>query len=88
MDLKGKNKIGAARKKIILNFFFPIEIFFVFFLRFLNIVYLDWIHRGTLILQEKIAKFELGHQKKVLDECSSTLEFFLVKFVHISIFVK
>ena len=38
----------------------------------------------TLILQEKIAKFELSHQKKVLDECSSTLEFFLVKYVHIS----
>ena len=40
-----------------------------------------------LILQEKIAKFELSHQKKVLDECSSTLEFFLVKYVHISILV-
>ena len=40
------------------------------------------------ILHEKIAKFELGHQKKVLDECSSTLEFFLVKFVHVSIWVR
>ena len=27
--------------------------------------------------------FELGHQKKVLDECSSTMEFFLVKCVHV-----
>ena len=33
----------------------------------------------TLILQEKIAKFEFGHQKKVLDECSLTLEFFSCK---------
>ena len=41
----------------------------------------------TYILQEKIVKFELGHQKKVLDECSSTLEFFLVKYLHISILV-
>ena len=41
----------------------------------------------THILQEKIVKFELGHQKKVLDECSSTLEFFLVKYLHISILV-
>ena len=41
----------------------------------------------TLTLQEKIAKFELSHQNKVLDECSSTLEFFLVKYVHIIILV-
>ena len=32
----------------------------------------------TLILQEKIAKFELSDQKMVLDEHSSILEFFLV----------
>ena len=38
------------------------------------------------IVQEKIAKFELNHQKNVLDECSSTLEFFIVKYFHISIF--
>ena len=41
----------------------------------------------TLILQEEIAKFELSNLKKVLDECSSTLENFLVKFVHISILI-
>ena len=33
---------------------------------------------------KKIAKFELGHQKK-LDECSSILELFLVKYGLISI---
>ena len=32
-----------------------------------------------LILQEKIVKFKLNHQKKVLDECSSTLEIFSYK---------
>ena len=37
-----------------------------------------------LILEEKIAKFELGHQKEVSNGCCSTLEFFLfVKYVHI-----
>ena len=41
----------------------------------------------THILQEIIVKFELGHQKKVLDECSSTLEIFLVKYVYTSILV-
>ena len=40
----------------------------------------------THILQEKIVKFELD-QKKVLDEYSSNLEFFLVKCVHISILI-
>ena len=30
----------------------------------------------TLILQEKIAKFELGHQIEVLDVYSLTLEYF------------
>ena len=53
---------------------------------FLNRVRLDQIQK-SLILQEKIAKFELSHQKKVLDECSSTLEFFPIKYEHISIFV-
>ena len=31
------------------------------------------------ILQEKIPKFEQDFQNKILDECSSTLENFLVK---------
>ena len=41
----------------------------------------------TLILQQKFAKFEVSQQKNVLDECSSTLEFFLVNYVHISILI-
>ena len=55
--------------------FFPIEIFSIFFLKFLNMSSVD--SKITLILLEKIAKFELSHQKKVLDECSLTLEFLL-----------
>ena len=57
---------------------------------------IEFIHKtNTIILVRiifhihfirKITKFELSHQKKVLDECSSTLEYFLVKYVHISIF--
>ena len=42
----------------------------------------------TLILHKNIAKFALGHQKFILDACSSTLEISLVKYVHISILVK
>ena len=76
----------TARKNFIFDFFFQFKIVFIFFLRFLNIVCPDQIH-FSLILQEKIAKFELSHQKKVLDECSSILEFFLVNNVHISILV-
>ena len=59
------------------------KIGFVFFFMFLNIVCPDWIQK-SLILKEKFTMFELTHQKKVLDECSSTLEFSLVKYMHIS----
>ena len=30
----------------------------------------------TFVLYEKIAKFELNHQKEILNGCSSTLDFF------------
>ena len=40
----GKNKTRAARKKIIFGFIFQFKIFFVSFLRFLNIVCFDQIH--------------------------------------------
>ena len=84
--MKDKNKTRVARKKIIFDIFFKLKFFCL----------LPFISKNnnfgpnskvTLILQEKIAKFELSHQKKVLDECSSTLENFLVKYVHISILV-
>ena len=54
---------------------------------FLNIACPNRIQK-SLILQEKFAKFELSHQKGILDECSSTLEFFLGKYVHNSISIK
>ena len=81
-----KYESEVARKKYIFDLFLQLKIFLVFFFKFLNIVYLDQIQKSH-ILQEKIAKFKLGHQKKVLDECSSTLEFFLVKYIHVSILV-
>ena len=39
-----KNKSGAARKKIIFDFFFQLN-FFVFFFKFLNIVCHDQIQK-------------------------------------------
>ena len=71
----------------ILNYFFLIEIFFCLLPQVFkhSMSYVD--SKVTLILQEKIAKFELSCQEKVLDEYSSTLKFFLVKHVHISIFI-
>ena len=65
-----KNKSGATRKKKKFDFFFQLNFFSIFFFNFLIIIYLNQI-------QKKLVKFELGHQKKNLDECSSTLEFFL-----------
>ena len=76
-----------ARKKFISDFFFQLNFFWDFFFRFINIVCLDKIQK-SLIFQEKTAKFELSHHKKVLDKCSSTLKFSLVKYVHISILVR
>ena len=47
----------------------------------------EWDLEVTLILHEKNVKFELSHQKQVLDECNSTSEVFLLNYVHISILV-
>ena len=41
----------------------------------------------TLILQKKIANFEVGHQKQVFDEYSSTFKFSCEQYVDISILV-
>ena len=53
MGVKDKNKIGAARKKIIFDFF-PINFFLVFFLRFLNIVCLDLIQKSHSFYKKKL----------------------------------
>ena len=68
-----KQNWGKLEEEKNLNFFSIEIIIFVVFFRFPNIVCLDRIQK-SLISQEKIAKFELTHQKKVLDECSSTLD--------------
>ena len=73
-------------KKLFLTFFF-IKFFFGLLLQ-VSKHSMSWPNsKVTHILQEKIVKFELGHQNKILDECSSTLEYFLVKYLHISILV-
>ena len=62
------------------------EILFDFLIKFLNIMS-KLKSKATLILQEKVVKFELDHKKEVLDECILTLEIFLVKYMHIFILV-
>ena len=79
-----KNESKAARKKLFLTFF-SIESFCLL-LQISKHSMSSPDSKVTHILQKIIVKFELGHQNKVLNECSSTLEFFLVKYVHISIF--
>ena len=41
-----KNESGAARKKIIFDFFFSIEFFSIFFFKFLNIICPDQIQKS------------------------------------------
>ena len=51
-----KNDSGVVRKKFISDFFFHLNFFPVFFLKFLNIVCLHHI-QNSHTLQEKIVKF-------------------------------
>ena len=53
----------------------------VFFFKFLNTLCLDKIQKSHIFYKKF---FDLGHQKEVLDECSSTLEIFFVKYLLIS----
>ena len=78
---RAKTKLGQL-ENFISDFFFQLKLFFFLF-TFLNQYALIRL-KVALILQEKITKFELSHQKIVLNDCSSILEFFLV---HISILV-
>ena len=55
--------------------------FYVFFFKFLNIVCCDRIKTHTY-LTRKNCNVSMRPQKKVLHECSSTLEFFFVKYLH------
>ena len=49
-----KNKSGAARKKIISNFFFELNFFFVFSFKFLNIVCPDQIQKSYIFYKKKL----------------------------------
>ena len=50
-----KNESRAARKKIIFDFFFQLNFFFLcFFFNFLNIVCLDQIQKSNIFYKEKL----------------------------------
>ena len=48
------NESGAARKKIIFDFFFQLKIFLVFIFKFLNIVCLDQIQKSHIFYKKKL----------------------------------
>ena len=83
-------KLGQFKKLFFFTVFFQLKTFFLFSFKFLNIVCPNQIQLSHSFYkkQEKIANLELSHQKnKKLDECSSILKFFLLKYVHISIWL-
>ena len=47
-----KNESGAARKKIIIDFFFELKYFFVFSFKFLNIVCPDQIQKSYIFYKK------------------------------------
>ena len=77
-------KLGQLEINLLFLLLLSIEFFVCLLLKVSKHIMSWWDSKVTYILQEKIVKFELSHQK-VLDECSLTLEFFLVKSVHVSI---
>ena len=81
------NKSGVVTKKIIF-YFVSIQNFLVFFFKSLNRESLDHSHKAHTFYKKKLQSLSLATKKRVLNECSSPLEFFLVKCVLISILVK
>ena len=73
-----KNENGEVIQKKF-DFSFQLKFLFVFFFKFLSIVSPDQSQKSYSFYRKKL----LRTSKKVLDECSSTLEFYLVKCVHI-----
>ena len=71
-------------KKFILNTFFDLKFFYGFIFKVLNIILLDQNQNAS---HEKMPKFEQNDQKKLLDGCRTTLEFFLVKHIYIFVLV-
>ena len=49
-----KNESGAARKKIIFDFFFKLNFFSVFSFKFLNIVCPDQIQKSYIFYKKKL----------------------------------
>ena len=49
-----KNESGAARKKIIFDFFFKLKFFSVFSFKFLNIVCPDQIQKSYIFYKKKL----------------------------------
>ena len=49
-----KNESGAARKKIIFDFFFKLKFFSVLFFKFLNIVCPDQIQKSYIFYKKKL----------------------------------
>ena len=49
-----KNDSGVARKKFISDFFFHLNFFPLFFLKFLNIVCLDQIQNSHILYKKKL----------------------------------
>ena len=49
-----KNKSGAARKNFFFDSFFQLNFFFVFFFKFLNIVFLDQIQKSHMLNKKKL----------------------------------
>ena len=74
---------GAARKKIIVDFFVQLKFFFLFFVKHLNISMSSRDSEVTYNLEGKISKFTLGQKKIHLDECSSTSKKFLAQYIHV-----
>ena len=77
----------AAIKNLYLLFFFNLKFFYGFIFKELNIVSTDqkqYEHTS----HEKMPKFEQDDQKKLLDGCSTTLEFFLVKYIYIFVLIR
>ena len=64
--MKDKNKIEATRKEYYFLLLFPIEIFLVFFFRFLNMVCLDQIQKSHSFYEKKLQNFNKTTKKKFM----------------------
>ena len=51
----------------------------VFFVKFLNIVFLDQIQKPHIVDKKKLQSLKQATQKEILNECSSSLKIFLQK---------